>query len=383
MQDLIERAVGRWINDHGRKIIDCRRGPGYPLRMRYKLLGRTGLRVSELCLGTMTFGEDWGWGAPKTECARILDAFAEAGGNFIDTANRYTEGSSESILGELIAGDRERWVLATKYGLSMRASDPNGGGGHRKNLMQALEASLRRLRTDYVDVLWLHIWDVFTPVEEVMRALDDLVRSGRVLYVGISDTPAWIVSQAHTLAELRGWTPFAGLQVPYNLLQRAPERELLPMARALDLTVTTWEPLAAGMLTGRFGTDREPPAGTRIATSAYAARAVHARNLEIADVLNAVAAERGASSAQTAIAWLRAQQQRAVIVPIVGARRREQIEDSLGAVELELTAEELERLDAISRIELGFPHDFEGRAVPYGDTYALTDGHRPQVWVLD
>jgi aryl-alcohol dehydrogenase-like predicted oxidoreductase len=351
--------------------------------MRYKLLGRTGLRVSELCLGTMTFGEDWGWGAPKQECAAILDAFAAAGGNFIDTANRYTDGSSETILGELIAGDRERWVLASKYSLSMRPDDPNAGGAHRKNLVQALEASLRRLRTDYVDVLWLHVWDVFTPVEEVMRALDDVARSGKALYVGISDTPAWVVAQANTLAELRGWTPFAGLQIPYNLIQRDPERDLLPMARSLDLTVTTWEPLAGGLLTGRFGTDREPPSGTRIGTTAYAARVLQERNLAIADALNAVAAERGASPAQTAIAWLRAQQDRAVIVPIVGSRRREQIEDSLGAVDIELTPSELGQLDAVSRIELGFPHDFPGRAMAYGDTYALTDGHRPHVWALD
>jgi aryl-alcohol dehydrogenase-like predicted oxidoreductase len=351
--------------------------------MRYKLLGRTGLRVSELCLGTMTFGEDWGWGAPKDECARILDAFAAAGGNFVDTANRYTDGSSETILGELIAPDRERWVLATKYSLSTRADDPNAGGAHRKNLMQALEASLRRLRTDYVDVLWLHVWDVFTPVEELMRAFDDVVRSGKALYVGISDTPAWIVAQANTLAELRGWTPFAGLQVPYNLIERAPERDLLPMARALDLTVTTWEPLAGGLLAGGVGTDREPPAGSRLATAAYAGRVLQEHNLRIADALNAVAAERGASSAQTAIAWLRAQQHRAVIVPIVGARRVQQIEDSLGAVDFELTADELARLDAASGIELGFPHDFPGRSFAYGDTYALTDGHRPQVWALD
>jgi aryl-alcohol dehydrogenase-like predicted oxidoreductase len=349
--------------------------------MRYKLLGRTGLRVSELCLGTMTFGEDWGWGAPKEECARILDAYASAGGNFIDTSNRYTDGTSESILGELIAGDRERWVLATKYGLSTRPDDPNAGGGHRKNLVQALERSLRRLRTDYVDVLWLHVWDVFTPVEEVMRALDDVVRSGKALYVGISDAPAWTVAQANTLAELRGWTPFAGLQVPYNLAERAVERELLPMARALDLTVTTWEPLAGGLLTGRFGTDREPPAGTRIATTAgYSERLRDERLLRIADAVNAVAAERGASSAQVAIAWVRAQQDRAVILPIVGSRRREQIEDSLAAADLELTANELARLDATSAIELGFPHDFVGRGMAYGDTYPLTDGHRPQAW---
>jgi aryl-alcohol dehydrogenase-like predicted oxidoreductase len=351
--------------------------------MRYKLLGRTGLRVSELCLGTMTFGEDWGWGAPREECARILDAFAAAGGNFVDTSNRYTDGSSETILGELIAPDRERWVLATKYALNLRPDDPNAGGSHRKSLTQALEASLRRLRTDYVDILWVHVWDVFTPVDEVMRALDDVVRSGKALYVGISDTPAWIVAQANTLAALRGWTPFAGLQVPYNLIERAPERDLLPMAQSLDLTVTTWEPLAGGLLTGRFGTDREPPAGTRMANSAYAARVLEERNLAIADALNAVAAERGASPAQTAIAWLRAQQQRAVIVPIVGARRREQIEDSLGAVDVELTTEELERLDAAGRIDLGFPHDFPGRLMAYGDTYALTDAHRPVVWRLD
>jgi aryl-alcohol dehydrogenase-like predicted oxidoreductase len=344
--------------------------------MRYKLLGHTGLCVSEICLGTMTFGEDWGWGAPKEECARILDAYAAAGGNFLDTANRYTDGSSETIVGELIRSDRERWVVATKYGLSMRDADPNAGGGHRKNLMQALEASLRRLQTDYVDVLWLHIWDAFTPVEELMRALDDVVRSGKVLYLGISDTPAWLVAKANALADLRGWTPFAGLQVPYNLIERTSERELLPMAKALGLTVTTWEPLAGGLLTGRFGTDREPPAGTRIATTEYAGRVLEERNLAIADALNAVAAEREATPAQTAIAWLRAQQQRATIVPIVGARRREQIEDSLGAVDIELTAAELAHLDAASRVELGFPHDFVGRSAAYGDTYALIDGDR-------
>jgi aryl-alcohol dehydrogenase-like predicted oxidoreductase len=246
--------------------------------------------------------------------------------------------------------------------------------------VQALEASLRRLRTDYVDVLWLHIWDVFTPVEEVMRALDDVVRSGKALYVGISDTPAWLVAQANTLADLRGWTQFAGLQVPYNLIQRTPERDLLPMARALELTVTTWEPLGGGLLTGRFGTDREPPAGTRIGTTAYAARAVDERNLAIADALNAVAAGRDASPAQVAIAWLRAQRERAVIVPIVGARRREQIEDSLGAVDVDLEPEELERLDEASRIEHGFPNDFVGRTMAYGDTYSRIDAHGVRAW---
>lgn len=175
--------------------------------MRYKLFGGSGLRVSELCLGTMTFGDDWGWGAPREECKRIFDAFVEKGGNFIDTANHYTNGSSEKILGELIAGDRNRFVIATKYSLSDRPDDPNAGGNHRKSLLQALEGSLERLGTNYLDIYWVHAWDSITPIEEMMWALDDVVRSGRVLYIGISDAPAWVVSRANTLAEAKGWTP--------------------------------------------------------------------------------------------------------------------------------------------------------------------------------
>jgi aryl-alcohol dehydrogenase-like predicted oxidoreductase len=347
--------------------------------MRYKLFGRTGLRVSELCLGAMTFGEDWGWGAPKEECARMLDAFAEAGGNFIDTANAYTDGTSERIVGELVAPERERWVLATKYTINERPTDPNAGGSHRKSMVQALDASLKRLGTDYIDVYWLHVWDAFTPVEEVVRTLDDAVSAGKVLYVGISDTPAWLVSQAVTLADLRGWTRFAGLQAPYSLVERAVERDLLPMAQALDLAVTTWEPLGGGLLTGRYGTDREPPQDSRIATTDYGQR-VTERNLAIADTLNRVAAERCATSAQVAIAWVRAQQRRGVIIPILGARGREQIEDSLGAVDIELSEAELKRLDDVSRIELGFPHDFVGRALAYGETFDLVDHHRGDVY---
>jgi aryl-alcohol dehydrogenase-like predicted oxidoreductase len=347
--------------------------------MRYKLLGPSGLRVSELCLGTMTFGEDWGWGAAREECAAIVEAFGEAGGNFIDTAHFYTNGTSERIVGELIAPDRDHWVLATKYGLTTRPDDPNAGGAHRKSIVRQLESSLERLGTDYVDVYWLHVWDAFTPVEEVVDALDDLVRAGKVLYVGISDTPAWVVSRAVTMAELRGRAGFVGLQVPYSLVRREVERDLLPMARTLELTVTTWEPLGGGLLGGRYGTGRELPDGTRIATSAYA-QLLSERNLRIADRVNEVAAERGASSAQAALAWVRAQQERAAIVPIVGARRREQIEDSLGALEVELSAAELERLDEASRIELGFPHDFEGRALAYGDTYSQVDDQRRGVY---
>jgi len=182
--------------------------------MRYRLFGRSGLRVAELALGTMTFGEDWGWGASPDESRRMLDAYAEAGGNFIDTASNYTDGASERIVGELVAGDRDRWVIATKYTLTSRREDPNAGGNHRKSMVRSLETSLRRLASDYVDLLWLHMWDGMTPIEEVLRALDDQVRAGKVLYVGISDTPAWVVSRGLTLAELRGWTPSPGCRCP-------------------------------------------------------------------------------------------------------------------------------------------------------------------------
>ncbi|MCB0225158.1 MAG: aldo/keto reductase, partial [Anaerolineae bacterium] len=207
--------------------------------MRYKLLGKSGLRVSEMALkkGTMTFGETWGWGASKEECQKIFDGYTEAGGNFIDTANRYTEGTSEYYVGDFIAADRDHFVLATKYTLFDRRNDPNASGNHRKNMIRSLEASLKRLKTDYIDVFWVHAWDFMTPVEEVMQGLDNLVRAGKVLYVGISDTPAWIVSQANILAALRGWTPFIGLQVQYSLIERTPERDLLPMARAFDMSV--------------------------------------------------------------------------------------------------------------------------------------------------
>ena len=199
--------------------------------MRYKLFGRSGLRVSELALGTMTFGPEWGWGADKETSKALFDLYADAGGNFIDTANRYTEGTAEKYVGEFVAADREHFVVASKYTLKIRDGDPNFGGNQRKNMMQSLHASLKRLNTDYLDILWLHAWDFTTPVEEVLRGLDDLVRQGTVLYVGISDTPAWVVSQANTIADLRGWSRFVGLQIRYSLADRTAERDLLPMAQ--------------------------------------------------------------------------------------------------------------------------------------------------------
>src|SRR5262249_824772 len=220
--------------------------------MKYRLLGNSGLRVSEMALGTMTFGEDWGWGTAKDEAQKVYNAFREAGGNFIDTANLYTNGSSESFLGEFMKGHRESIVLATKYTNAAPGTDPNAAGNQRTNMMQAVEASLKSLKTSYIDLYWVHIWDQLTPVEEGMRGLDDLVRQARGRYVGSSDGPAWWIAQANTLAMLRGWSPFIGLQIEYSLIERTVERELVPMAKALTLGVTAWSPLSGGVLTGKY-----------------------------------------------------------------------------------------------------------------------------------
>jgi aryl-alcohol dehydrogenase-like predicted oxidoreductase len=337
--------------------------------MRYKLLGRSGLRVSELALGTMTFGEEWGWGASKEESRGVFDGYAAAGGNFVDTANRYTEGTSEKFVGEFIHSDREHFVLATKYSLKMRDGDPNFAGNHRKNLVQSVNASLKRLDTDFIDLLWVHAWDFLTPVEEVMRGLDDLVRQGKVLYIGVSDTPAWVVSQANTLADLRGWTRFVGLQIQYSLVERTPERDLLPMARALDIAVTPWAILGRGVLSGKYNENQQ-------AEGRAGKWGLASRSLEIARAVESVAQEIGCTPAQVAIAWLR--QQPGVIIPILGARTSEQLHDNLGALNVMLSADHLERLDAASQVDLGFPHDFLAgvRDIVYGGTYDQIDNHR-------
>ncbi|MFM7878194.1 MAG: aldo/keto reductase [Microcystis aeruginosa Ma_MB_F_20061100_S20] len=320
--------------------------------MRYKLLGNSGLRVSELCLGTMTFGEDWGWGSDKEESLAVFQAFAEAGGNFLDTANIYTNGTSETLVGEFVKGDREKWVIATKYSLNTRPGDVNACGNHRKNLFQAVEASLKRLGTDYIDLLWLHIWDSLTPIEEVMRSFDDLVRMGKVLYIGISDSPAWIVSQANTLATLRGWTPFIGLQIEYSLKERTPERELLPMAKALNIGVTAWSPLGGGVLTGKY--NQPNPVDGRLSMTDQPFQILD-RDLKIAETVLEIAREIGKSPAQVALNWLRNRPNS--VIPIIGARRLSQLQDNLACVDFNLTGEQLQRLDNISAISLGFPQE--------------------------
>ncbi len=335
--------------------------------MRYRLLGNSGLRVAEFILGAMTFGEQGGVGAPLDECRRMLDAYTEAGGNAIDTAINYRGGASESIVGELLAGRRDDYVVATKYTVSRNAKDANGGGNHRKNLVLSLETSLQRLRTDYVDIYWVHMWDRLTPLEETMRALDDVVRAGKVLYVGISDAPAWVVARAHTLAEWRGWTPFVGLQVPYSLVNRDIERDLLPMAEALGLGVAAWSPLGGGVLSGKFS-GSQAPTGTRVD-----AGSISERDSAIAGTVVEVAGELGVSPAQVAIAWTRTRS--ASVLPIVGARRLDQLEDNLRAVDVVLPDKALARLDEVSRIALGFPHDFISETGPwvFGAAESLVD----------
>ena len=348
--------------------------------MRYKLLGKSGLKVSELCLGAMTFGDDWGWGSTKEESRKIYDAFVEAGGNFIDTADLYTNGTSERFLGEFIASDRDRIVLATKYTNTAPGTDPNAAGNQRKNMMQSVEASLKRLNTDYIDLYWLHVWDFMTPVEEVMRAFDDLIRQGKVLYIGISDAPAWIVSRANTMAELRGWTQFVGLQVEYSLIERTCDRELLPMAREMDLAVTVWSPLAGGLLTGKYAEDRDTVKEEKRLEHPMVAPLVditeHKRTISAAVVK--VAEAIGKTPAQVALAWLR--RQPGVMIPIIGARRLSQLKDNMACVEVTLAEAHLQQLNEVSRIELGFPHDFVANEMvqnfAYGGMRELIDNHR-------
>ena len=341
--------------------------------MRYRLLGKSGVRVSELCLGTMTFGEDWGWGASKAESRKMFDAFAAAGGNFIDTACNYTEGTSERFVGEFIAAERDYFVVATKYTLRPRRAnqkDPNAGGNSRKNMLRSVEASLKRLNSDHIDLLYLHMWDMFVSVEEVMRAFDDLVRAGKVLYIGFSDTPAYQVAKADLLAELRGWAPVAAIQIPYSLFRRDPERELLPMAREQDIAVAVWGMLGGGVLTGKF----------RVEGSVRRYESASEEWKSAGDRVVAMAQAIGRTPSQVAINWVRQQQSKALIIPILGARSLEQLQDNLGALDFELTAEQLAELDQVANFQPGFPRSFleddEVRHLIHGETFELVDNHR-------
>ena len=319
--------------------------------MRYRLLGKSGLRVSEVALGTMTFGTAADWSRPEKECRPVFDAFAAAGGNFIDTANMYTGGESESIVGRLVKADRDRFVIATKYANAVPgAGDPNAAGMHRKSLARSLDASLQRLGVDYIDLYFVHWWDFTTPVEEVQRALDDAVSSGKILHVGLSDVPAWVVSRAQAFHDLRGLVPISAMQLEYSLVQRSIEREHLPLAQAHDIGVTAWSPLAGGILSGKYTRSADRDGNNRM--DSMQLQPLDARNREIAESLDTIADELGATSGQVALAWMMARG----VIPIVGATRAEQLSENLRAAELVLSKETLAALDAASAFDAGHPY---------------------------
>lgn len=340
--------------------------------MKYKLLGRSGLRVSELCLGAGTFGTNWGpLGSNKEESKKIFDAFVEVGGNFLDTSNRYQEGMSEELVGEFTKADRDRFVIGSKFSLFdtfAMMNDPNAAGNHRKNLVRSVEGSLKRLQTDYIDVLWIHIWDFTTPIEETLRAMDDLVRQGKVLYIGASNVPSWICSYGNAVADRYGWTPFSALQVEYNLVERSVEREFIPMAKAMDMAVCAWSPLSGGATTGKYNGGGElDPTQTHRHKGVYEPEATHVwsnglrRNLAIMDKVIPVAQAIGKPVPQVALNFLRNQN----VIPIFSARTLEQLKEDVACVEWDLTEEQLAQLrlathDALAQpiVEQGYPNDF-------------------------
>jgi aryl-alcohol dehydrogenase-like predicted oxidoreductase len=333
----------------------------------YHALGRSGLRVSPLCLGTMTFGTEWGWGSAESTARAIFDRYLEAGGNFIDTADGYTGGTSETLLGKFMkdAGNRDGIVLATKFTFNMRPGDPNAGGNGRKHMMEAVNASLRRLQTDYIDLYWLHAWDTITPIEEVMASLDALVRAGKVRYIGLSDTPAWYLARAQTMAEWRGFERVAALQLEYSLVERYIEFEHVPAALELGMAITPWSPLGSGLLSGKYTSidDYQKVQGRlgAVASSGNPGfeKLITPKNFEIAAELVKVAKEIGRTPAQVALNWIT--KRPGVGSTIIGASKMAQLEDNLAALEFEIPDALSARLEKISRPPLHFPyHFFEG-----------------------
>ncbi|HEY3254884.1 MAG TPA: aldo/keto reductase [Polyangiaceae bacterium] len=325
----------------------------------YVTLGRSGLRVSPLCLGAMTFGEDLGWGSSVAESTAIIDDYLERGGNFIDTANIYTHGHSEKIIGDHLTKDRarrDRVVLATKFFGGMFPGDPNSGGGSRKAIITSLESSLRRLQTDYIDLYWMHTWDETTPIEETMRTLDDLVQSGKVRYIGFSDTPAWKCAEAQVIARFRGWAPLVALQIEYSLLERTVEGDLVPMARELGLGITPWSPLKSGILSGKYTRDNH--GSQKADRGAWAEANLNDKTYAIIDALIAIAKEVDSTPARVALAWLA--QKPGVSSIILGARSKKQLDDNLAAAELVLNPSQVGKLDEVSKPTLNFPADFLG-----------------------
>lgn len=328
----------------------------------YHLLGRSGLRVSAFALGTMTFGSDWGWGADERESSRIFGSYLEHGGNFVDTSNQYTNGTSEELVGKFAAGRRDKLVIATKYTLSMDPDNPNAGGNHRKSMAYSLDRSLRRLRTDYIDLLYMHAWDGTTQVEEILRAMDDMVRSGKVLYLGVSNTMAWQVSRMQAITDLRGWSPLSALQIQYNLIERTAERELIPMAKEMSLSVVPWSPLAEGVLTGKYRRGGGVGATSGSAVDSDRQKVLiergdlTERSLKIAEAVQRVALEIERTPSQVSLAWLLSKP--GVASVIIGARSLAQLEENLGAIDVQLSDSHLGMLEKETSVDLGYPHSY-------------------------
>jgi aryl-alcohol dehydrogenase-like predicted oxidoreductase len=328
----------------------------------YVTLGRSGLKVSPFCLGAMTFGQEWGFGADESTAKRMMDRFFELGGNFIDTANMYTGGHSERIIGDHLGRDplkRDRVVIATKFSGNMISKDPNGGGASRKSIFAACEASLRRLQTDYIDLYWLHWEDPYTPIEETIGAMNALVDAGKVRYIGFSDTHAWKIARAQTIAEFRGWSPLIALQIEYSLLERTVEGELMPMAQALGLGVTPWSPLRGGMLSGKYARgaqQAESPGRQQVLE-----RNLNEETFKVLDVLKEVARRQETTASRVALAWVLSRA--GVSSPILGVRTEAQLEDNLAALEVKLLPEHIKLLDDASAPRLNFPSQFLPAAV--------------------
>lgn len=347
----------------------------------YVTLGHSGLRVSPLCLGAMTFGDDWGWGSSVADSVAIIDRFIDRGGNFIDTANAYTKGHSEKIIGDHIGKDprkRDRLVLATKFLSNLYPGDPNGGGSSRKAIFGQCEQSLRRLQTSYIDLYWMHAWDSSTPIEETMRALDDLVSSGKVRYIGFSDTPAWKCTEAQMLAKFRGWAPLIALQIEYSLLQRTVEGDLIPMAREQGLGVTPWSPLKSGVLSGKYA--REKHGKHEAGRGAWATSALTDATYNLLDEIAGIAKTLGTTASRVAIAWV--QGRPAVTSTIIGARTLDQLEDNLAAIDVKLAPEHLEKLDALSKPVLNFPADLIANGAPFVHGGMTVNGRSAPVWPM-
>ena len=344
----------------------------------YVTMGRSGLRVSPLSLGTMTFGEDWGWGSTVADSHTILDAYLDRGGNFIDTANIYTKGHSEVVIGDHFEGRpsaRDRVVIATKFAGGMIPGDPNAGGTGRKAMIRQVEDSLRRLKTDYIDLLWAHFVDVHTPIEETLEGMNDLVRAGKVRYLGLSDHPAWVCAQAQYEAKLRGLTPIVGLQIEYSLAERTVEGELMPMAGAMGMGVTPWSPLKGGILTGKYRKGKDQPAEGR---GAAWERKITDQMWAIIDALDTVAQETGATPAQVALRWV--VDRPGVTSTIIGARTMDQLEANIGALSVELTPEQTARLDEASEVKQPFPHDFLKNVTTTVQNGSTVNGIETDAW---